>query len=69
MTLTEEKIKQAQEIVEAVMSECDLMGINFSAAYGVMLVTKRWSDIEGDDLATLYINRLHELAGTTPPPF
>ena len=69
MKLTEAKIKEAQAVIEAVMEECNFWSIDFSDTPWVSCYPNKACSIHGDDLAELYVNRLHELAGTTPPPF
>lgn len=71
MKLTEGKIKEAQEIIEAVMEECKFAILEFGGF--AKTCSGYTGELDGmqqnDDLATLYINRLHELAGTQAPPF
>lgn len=73
MKLTEGKIKEAQEVVKAVMDECKITSIHVRDSREIRERFVLWltdGDITyGDDLATLYINRLHELNGTQAPPF
>ena len=77
MKLTEGKIKEAQEVIEAVMAECGIDSIEFSTLTRESITADKtiYDTFEGDDLATLYITRLYELDnkahGTnhTPPPF
>lgn len=67
--IKESAIKQAQEIIEAVMKECDFSNITFIKALGVAVEPYGKNKIWADFLSDLYINRLHELSGTEPPQF
>ena len=67
MKLTEAKIREAQEVIEAVMRECDVSQIRIR---GIITFMDGETALCSDyDLANLYIKRLHELAGTDAPPF
>lgn len=75
--IKESAIKEAQAVIEAVMAK--------TGAYCILMYAPSEHETQGiielggfrpnDDfnvghnLDELYINRLHEMAGTTPPPF
>lgn len=70
MKLTEGKIKEAQEIIEAVMVECGFYSANiFSDGTAACCINDSWHYAAGKSLADVYINRLHELNGTQAPLF
>lgn len=71
MTLTEAKIREAQEIIEQMMKDCEFDRVVIDEINGISGFDKSTILIRIDttSLADLYINRLRELAGTTPPPF
>jgi len=67
MKLTEGKIREAQEIIEQVMADCQYSSIEFNSTR--VMTTADDSVTAGADLSIIYIYRLHKLNGTQAPPF
>lgn len=75
MKITESKIREAQAVIEAVMVACDFDALELECyahpePYTMISGNEKLGGVRSNpSLADLYINRLHELAGTEPPPF
>ena len=66
--IKESAIREAQEIIQAAINDAKLFTVVFRPE-GMIAYRSIYIQLEGDSLADIYINRLHELDGTPPPPF
>jgi hypothetical protein len=71
--ITEKKLREAQEVIEAMMDKCGLDTIRFNSMLPIYAFPANGkltdSPIKNNSLPDLYISRLHELEGSQEPPF